>query len=151
MRYEIINPSDPYTFDAPSHETATLAILIMGEGQLAAEPLDAHSPEEVVPLLLFGTVKEYCLKRFGVEPNELLKRALDDPARREGLADALDSVLIGRPEDRAAFETKHPTPGARRAARIEYHDRKRSSMNDIARYAWQVAQTIRNGPVRTAP
>ena len=40
MFYELVNPSDKITFEAPNYESALLATLMVGKGYYGAEPVD---------------------------------------------------------------------------------------------------------------
>ena len=51
MLYELINPSDPVTFEAPDLKVAALVTIILGQGQYGAQPVDDSA--EGVPIMLF--------------------------------------------------------------------------------------------------
>ncbi len=52
-QYELINPSDKIVFDAPSHEVAALAALIVGLGKYGAVTYNDQRTS-VIGLALFG-------------------------------------------------------------------------------------------------
>lgn len=142
MLYEIINPSDAYTFEAKEFAVAAVSMVLLGEGRLAAKPVGEGSegaPE--VPLLLFGGAEEWFEKNLF--PLEKMGDFLDENA--EKVASALDSVVIGEILDRSLFLSamERIVPELQEAFKIEWHDRKRSSLNDIGREAWEMAKGIR--------
>jgi hypothetical protein len=142
--YEIINPSDHYTIECPDLEVAFVACCLLGNGQYAFDPLDESGVK--VPLFMFGGHDEWAQEQFGASTDDVLGRCLK--ARRSEVADALDSVLIGK---RAAFAAIAPEKGtdAWREARTKWHDVHRSSFNDIGGRAYQIAAKLRK-PVTEA-
>lgn len=38
-KYDLINPSDPYTFEADDLEIAAVAVVLLGDGQYLADPV----------------------------------------------------------------------------------------------------------------
>ncbi len=144
MLYQIINPSDSYTIDCPDLEIATVACCMLGGGQYGFEPLDDGAV--AVPMFLFGGVQDFCEKHF--------KQAFDDVRARvtthrvAALADALDSVLIGKDAYKRAqklAEWAALPPEQMRALRAVYHDKRRTSMNDIGGRAYEMAERLRKG------
>lgn len=147
MLFEIINPSDSYTMEAADRETAALAVLVLGEGKYALVELDPEtgystdkSPNDV-PLFLFGGATLWFEGTFG----RTLDAALEDPASRAKMADALDSVLIGKGSARIELRDAlaEMTPEGRERFLAKRHDRKRSSMNNIGRRAQALAARLR--------
>ena len=53
MLYELINPSDPYTFEAKDRETATLAVFLLSTSY-EARCLTEEGEENDVPIFIFG-------------------------------------------------------------------------------------------------
>src|SRR5689334_11726557 len=100
MVYEIVNMSDPYTVEVPDLEMAAAVCVLLGSGQYALQPLDQGGEE--VPVFLGGTAHEWFRAHFDADASDVVQRVMN--LRREALADALDSVLIGYREDRASFD-----------------------------------------------
>jgi hypothetical protein len=144
ITYEIINPSDHYTIECPDLEIAFVACCLLGNGQYAFDPLDDVGVK--VPLFMFGGHDEWCMETFGASTDDVLARSLK--ARRAEVADALDSVLIGK---REAFAALAPERGSEawQEARAKWHDTHRSSFNDIGGRAYQIAAKLRK-PVKDA-
>jgi hypothetical protein len=140
MLYEIINPSDAYTMEADDFKIAAVANLIIGEGQYGLEPVGGEGPG--MPVLFLGGAEEWLDKNvcpvneFGAFIN----------AHREEIARALDSVIIGRPNERKLYFAgleMAGTPEKKKAWRDKWHDEKRSSLNDIGSFAWRKAEALR--------
>lgn len=107
--FEIINPSDPYTITGEP-ASAAAATLFLGEGQYALR--DAAN-ESVLPLCLFGG-HEKAMADLGVPDFDAW---LSDPDNLESVAEALDTVRLGRD--------------------------KRSSLNNIGARAKELADALR--------
>jgi hypothetical protein len=137
MYYELVNPSDPVTFQAPDLKIAALVTLILGHGQFAANPEDENA--EGVPLMLFGGAEEWWNERF----QEPMENAGDRD--RERLAIALRSVCYGSTTDRKLYDSAllAITDPEKRAGFIaEWNDRHRSSMNNIMGRAHSIAERL---------
>lgn len=137
--FEVINPSDPASFYATSNEVAVFAMLQLdgGRGAYAAQRVDGSFTG---PLLMFGGV--LALRDLGMWPVEdwITKE------RWAATAEALESVMLGRPEKREEDDRMLASiedPRARTARAEELHDERRSSMNNFATYAKKLAQAIR--------
>lgn len=89
LKFEIVNPSDPYTFTAPSLEVAALVIILLGSGRYAAKSLDTP-PNEGVPFFMFGGAEEWFRDNCGCTPDESMERT-----EKSVLADSLDTVTLG--------------------------------------------------------
>lgn len=140
MIYELINPSDPYTLRADDHHVAAVAGLLLGQGAIGVRAID----DSFSTPILFGW--DDWLAERGIDLDQFI------PAHRPELADALDSVLIGKAaarqdvEDMLAViaEDKRAEWDARR------QDRHRSSMNDIGSRAKAYARRLRENAVEVA-
>lgn len=142
MLYEIISPSDAYTFEADEFAVATVAMVLLGEGKIGAKPIGEGSegaPE--LPSFVLGGADEWFEKNLW--PVEQMGDFLAQNWAK--VADALDSVVIGEVLDRSLFLSAMDRidPELQEAFRIEWHDRKRSSVTEIGRVAWEMAKTIR--------
>jgi len=114
LRYELITPSDPITFEAEDHQIAALVAFVLGHGAYGAEPEDAAA--ETVPPMPFGGADEWWYSRF----DEPLKGAGDRHA--SALATALrslryDDFAVRQKQDR---ELSDITDADRRATLITY-------------------------------
>jgi hypothetical protein len=130
--YELINPSDPYTFYAPSIEVAGACVVILSTG-FGAKPVDGDG--ECTPVM-FGW-------------NEWLKdRGIDDKWLDEHLAElaeCYESFLIGDAAKRADVESMLAMlpDDKKQEWRDQRQHRHRSSMNQIGEAAYQRARAFR--------
>lgn len=137
MYYNLVNPSDPVTFEAPDLKIAALVTLILGHGQYAADPYDDSA--EGVPLMPFGGAEEWWNEHFQ-EPMENAWKS-----DRERLAAALRSVCYGSITDRELYDSalRAITDAEKRAGFIaEWNDCNRSSMNNIMGLAHSIAERL---------
>lgn len=143
MLYELINPSDRYTFEAPSIEVAGAVAVLLSEG-FGAKPV--HGDGETTPIL-FGW--NAWLKDRGIDEAWIKSHCGE-------LADAYDSFLIGGANERADVESMLAMlpPEKREQWRAERQDRHRSSLNQIGERAYQLAKRFRakaNPSITTEP
>lgn len=66
MEYELINPSDPYTFIADDFEVAALVVRAFGTSY-GAKPKEGT---ERVPILMFTDAEKWYQDQFGRSPEE---------------------------------------------------------------------------------
>ena len=115
MKYEIINPSDPYTLEADDLHIAAVAVCLLGGGKYALRPTDHPDIEETsVPIFLFGGHDAWFLKRFGLTFEAAVDQVM--MTRGDALVTCLRSVKLGREE--------------------------RTSLDDIGRKAFSLADHI---------
>lgn len=141
ITFEIINPSDKYTIQAPDMEIAAVACVSLGQGKAAFDEIDG---EREVPLFLFGGYDKWFTEQFGRDMAETFDRVLDE--RRDELADCLDSCLIGDAAHRASFNKGMAlieSPEKREEWRQHWLDERRTSMNNIGSVAWETAANLR--------
>lgn len=134
MQYELINPSDPYTFLAEDRESATLVVFFLGT-MYGAKSQDG---QEEVPLFLFGGAKEWYQNEFGRTPDEGLE------AKKEAVANALLSFMYGYFEDRRRYDAalNAITEDDKREQFIAEWQDGRSSINDIGTYAHKLGKKL---------
>lgn len=135
MIYELINPSDPYTFIAPDREAAALVVGILGTAY-GAEATENDS--DGVPVMILGGFNEWYLDTFGRDIEAGLK------ARRKDLVSALRSFVYGRPEERNIYEKAMSAiddPEKKAGFKKEWQNR-RSSMNNIGETAWLIGERL---------
>jgi hypothetical protein len=136
MIYEIINPSDPYTIEADDSMIAAVAVLLLGSGQLA---LEDETGNDVLPLLLFGGVDKWITENVG-DINVYIDQ------HHTAIAVALDTILIGSAKDRAFYheaERLIDDPMKKRELWESWHDKRRSSLNDIGAAAHRLVGVLR--------
>lgn len=139
IEYELINPSDAYTFFAPTLLIAACAVFVLGEGKYGAHPVDSKDTD-LVPIFLFGGHDAW-LKDRGVDD---LPTYIDE--HRCEIATCLDSFLIGTHNERCTMEkvlAEIRDPNDREKAREKWIDGRRSSMNNIGLRAKQLAMLLR--------
>jgi len=131
--YELINPSDPYSFEAPNLKIAAAAVVMLSPAFGARRCGD--DVEECTPIL-FGW--EDWLSEHGIDESWVAQH-------RAEIADALDSFLIGdytRRQD-VVDMLDMLSPDKREEWRARRQDRHRSSLNQIGKTAYEYARRIR--------
>ena len=122
--YELINPSDAYTFQAPDLETATLTVYMISTGYGAV----SEDGTENVPIAVFlDNVDTWYENKFGRSIKEALV------VKKEEMIDSLNSFVLGNFEDRRIYEStvnRIFTESKKRKFDEEWND-KRTSMNNI--------------------
>lgn len=141
--YEIINPSDAYTMVAENDDIARAAIILLGEGAYGG--IKENDDKFSVPMMMF------CRDAQKAVDEEFSTYGGFGPyiaGHRSELASALASVLIGGFSERRLVED-----ALSRMSEVDQkqwlsnrHNRLRSSMNDIGKRAWQLAEAVRKVP-----
>ena len=127
--YEIINPSDQYTLECEEFLIGAVAVALLGKGHYGIE----GSP------VLFGWDEFFKDNKI-----EVLSDYVD--AHLPELVACLDSVLIGSQSDRLLVKdaiSKMSDEKSKTEYLTMYHDKKRSSMNDIGQRAKELADALR--------
>ncbi len=126
--YEINNPSDFATLKADDAKVGQAACLVLGQGKYGLTRVSTG--ETVLPVLLFGEF-----------PGELGLRDFVNAHKTEIVA-CLRSVLLGH--DRQTLEEAMAlvTPEQAKQLLTSYHDRHRTSLNDICARAWKIAEAF---------
>lgn len=119
MKFEIINPSDPYNMEADDLEVAAVAVCLLGNGKYGLDGIDGRRKTEV-PVFLLGGHDEWFEENFGANYERTAERVLNQ--RGDALARALESVTLGR--------------------------ERRSSLNDIGGEAKELARAVRLAEAR---
>lgn len=133
--YEIINPSDGYTIESNDEMTVCASVIILGRGQYG---LTNEDGEDVLPILIFGNPDEFFKSKFECTFMEAMKKC------KPNIPGCLETVLIGDFNDRRTFfENNSREDKEFENKRDVYHDKKRSSMNDIGANAYRLAKTFR--------
>lgn len=143
MLFNLTNPSDPYTLEAPDLEIAALAACLIGQGQYGLDELTGDKSGNM-PIFLLGGHDEWFTKQFGRDFSGSIDHVTE--TRRAELVKALASVRIGDALARREFDEAAAQCGddaeAYQAMLNSLHDAKRSSMNDIGRHAWSMAMAV---------
>lgn len=139
MEYELINPSDPYTFIAEDFETAALVVLALSPAYGAV----SKDGSQEVPVFIFGPsnmVDEWYTEQFGRTATEGLE------AKKLPLAASLESMMLGGFEDRRRYSAalEAITDEEKRKRFIEQWQDGRSSLNDIGTRAHKIAEWVMN-------
>jgi len=125
MIYELINPSDDWSFEAPSDKIAFLVSLIVGEGQT---PASRDGWQGGMYILGLGDPN----KDFQEQFNEQLEGAFT--RHKTEIVESLKSFVIKRKEA--------PTGMTLNELRT-WNDKHRSSLNDWGGYAHELADRIK--------
>jgi|GEM_PF-1359505 len=139
MIFELINPSDAYTFHAEDVKVAQAVSLLAGGGSFGLTDENGESHSLLVALM------------GGAEADALLKSTFGYyydfcTAHREEIADALDSVMPLDIPARRTFDAAIGMiqgPEERRQFREDTEDRERTSLNNIGAYCWAMAKHMR--------
>lgn len=136
LEYELINPSDPYTFLAEDKEVAALVIGCLSLAYGAETQGEAE--ENRVPIFLFGGYNEWFNDCFGHDPADGLE------ARKRVVGNALSSFMLGHFEDRRRYEAALAAidDPAKRDKFIEDWQNGRSSLNDIGTIAHSIGKRL---------
>lgn len=134
MEFELINPSDPYTFIASSNEVAALTVFLIGStyGAMAKD----NSFE--VPITMFGGGAEWYQEQFGHSADDGLAE------NKAEVAKALESMVYGRFEDRKRYQSALNAidDDEKREKFIEEWQDGRSSLNDIGNYCHALSKKL---------
>lgn len=134
IEFDLINPSDPYTFLADDLETAALVVFSLST-MFGAESKDGKAS---VPVFILGGAMEWYKEQFNRTPDEAIK------CKREKVAAALASMMYGSFEDRrrytAALEAIDDEE--KRTKFIQEWQDAHSSLSDIGTYAHNLAKRI---------
>jgi len=134
MEYELINPSDPYTFMASSNEVAVLAVFLIS----ASYGAQAKDGSFEVPITMFGGGAEWYQEQFGHSADDGLSE------NREEVAKALESFMLGDFQDRKMYQSalKAIDDDKKREEFIAEWQDGRSSLNDIGNCAHKLARIL---------
>lgn len=132
--YELINPSDPYTFLASSKEVAALAVASVS----VIYGAKSKDGEEEIPIFIVGGFEEWYEQEFGRDYESGVE------ALKSELADALSSFMYGGFEDRERYELALSCitePDKKEEFIVKWND-GRSSLNDIGTYCHKLAKKL---------
>jgi len=89
VKFNIINPSDPYTMEADDFKIAAVAVCLLGSGKY---PLNGIDNDLNVPPFLFGGHDEWFIEKFGGTYEAVAGAVIK--TRGEELARCFDSVTL---------------------------------------------------------
>ena len=95
MKFNINNPSDPYTMEAADLEVAAVAVGLLGAGQYGLTGLGEDAGQDV-PVFLLDGHDEWFVSKFGMNFADTCEHVVEH--RALALVDAFDSVTLGRAE-----------------------------------------------------
>ena len=142
MLFDIINPHDPYTLEADDLEIAANAIALIGRGQYGLQQLSGDK-SATMPMFPVTGHDEWFTKQFGRDFATSLNYVMEN--RAADLAKALASVSIGTPAQKREFEQEAADCKDEeefQALLAKRHDAIRTSMVDIGRIAWGIADIV---------
>ena len=136
--YELVNPSDKFIFEAPCDRVAALVGVCFGP---AYGVVSVDGRRVVLGIGLFGYDWSHLLNAYGWADYAAIKA--DYIAMRVEIADALETGLYaGSPERKALLIALDGVPDrVERMAR--FNEERRSSCNDIAGRAHEMARELR--------
>ena len=135
MEFELINPSDPYTFMASSNEVAALTVFLIG----SAYGANAKDDSFEVPITMFGGGAEWYQEQFGHSTDDGLTE------NKEEVTKALEeSMMYGGFEDRNRYQAALNAidDDEKREKFIAEWQDGRSSLNDIGNYCHALAKKL---------
>jgi len=135
MRYEIVNPSDNYGIDG-ERLPCLAAVLLLGGGQYALRDPVTGESEGLTLFLTREQIEAALIEWFG-QPGE---DYMTDHAAE--IAAALETVRIA-PDDYEAAVACLPDGADRAAFDTAWHNRHRTSLNDIGARALACAKRLR--------
>jgi hypothetical protein len=148
MFYELINPSDPYTFHADDPLVAQAVAIWLGNGKMGLHDEKNGDYHTLLFLMKADAIDEHLRTTFGMEFKVFVM------AHRAQIADALDSVMTCGFHDRRIFDEamkRIDDPVKREEYRALVHDKNRTSMSDFGTYAWKLAASIRQQLAKENP
>lgn len=135
IEFNLINMSDPYTFEAEDYETAALTVLVLSTA-FGAESRDGKVN---VPITMFYDAKQWYTEEFHRTPDEGLSE------KKKEVSEALLSFILGGFNDRDAYKTAIDAisdPNKREQFISAWND-KRTSLNDIGKAARQIGEKLK--------
>lgn len=137
MKYELVNMSDPYTMIADNHKVAFISATLISTTMTVTSEDGEFKPS--IPAFAGGM--DYIQEVLETDDvTQFIKDNMRD------VVDCLDSVALGTLDERDTYDAKlleFEKQDERDAWRKKHLDDKRSSMNDIGSYAWDLANQLR--------
>lgn len=139
--YEIVNPSDAVTYATDNPTALQIGFLqLCSSGGIALR--DVETDEYLRPMMLFwddAKMDEWVKKNLPENCGTWLAE------NRSAVADALESVLYGGTKDRQLFDSMvaGKSPEEVRKLRVQWNDKKRSSVTDYSTPSLAYADKLR--------
>jgi hypothetical protein len=146
--YEIINPSDACTIEAPDDKTAIAAVTLLSSG---AYGLRAEDGRNVCGLSLFGIAEQVVEAFLPDRKAENLMEATVGAMmawvkeNKKAVIDTLDSFVYGDAAERAFLVEAMAQAKDPAKVKAAHEDRRRTSMNNIGAAASAYAAHLREG------
>lgn len=135
--YEIINPSDPVTFEAPDDKVAIFAVLAVHGTRYGV----TRDGDAVLPLLFLSIRTSDALESW------LNDQGITGEWEAENLgavADALDSAIVCSADNYASIRDAVRAGGGDVAIALRaFNESRRTSLNDICGRGYEAAARIR--------
>lgn len=128
--YDLSNPSDAYTFEAPDRATAVCVVALFGS-HYGASAVGAEDKALDVPICLFGGMVEMVCEALDCAEDQIDAQLT---ARAETVAKSLESFCCGGRDGFDALTIEE---------RAAQNEERRSSMNDIGKRAHSYAEWLR--------
>jgi hypothetical protein len=100
MKFEIVNPSDPYTMESESVAVAAVVCTLIGQGKYSLKEIGGTG-ENDVPFFMFGGLADWFIEKTGGDFGAFYAKCIADGG--EELARAFDSVKLESPFERSSL------------------------------------------------
>lgn len=123
--YEVVNPSDAITFRATLVEAACIAVRLSPGWMFVEDAETGEAPK---------------IENLEAEYDAIWK----DAGKLASYADAYRSFMVGSRTERELVEDAVALMSEEQAKayRSKWHDKRRTSMNDLCRQCWETAEKI---------
>ena len=120
LKFEIVNPHDPYVMEAESFEVACVSMLLLAEGNYGLTSLDEPKGKDMPVMVFWDDVgfNKWSQEEFGKSMDQMLEQIDRDKVHCERVVSALETIRL--------------TSG------------ERTSMTALIPYAKRLAQGLRN-------
>jgi len=140
MTYEFITPSDAITFVAPDDKVAFVCALVLGRGKAFCKREDGVDLDTCVLFRSEADVETIVRDALGCGMPEFME------SRWGEVADAFDTFAYGSFEDRRQYDDAVAAitdPEKLAEFKAKHEDRRRTSMSEWVRGAWDLAKSVR--------
>lgn len=142
----MINPSDPYLLEVENTKegilSACIVNLALGNGQTSLLRVDDESEDEICPMFIFsreGDTDKWLTEKH----NETIGSFFQKPELVKKAIKCIDTLMLGKKDDYKLFKDALElieTEENKKAFKLKWDDRKRSSMNAYIPYAIQLSE-----------
>lgn len=139
--YELVNPSDAYTFDTDDVQALCVGVAMYSNGWYG---ITDDQDKCVIGVTALGGIEEWAKEQFG--SMEKLKEVLATKEFRLRIATALETIMIGKTGTRKALMMclKEVPEEKRKELQVKMIEEQRTSMNDIGGGMLRYAAGIRD-------